>query len=548
MGNRHIWPWALGAWLVFAACALWLTRAGVSLDTDSAMRLVQVRDLAGGQAWFDTVQHRMNTPYGLAMHWSRLVDAPLALLALVSERFAETVWPLGLCLAVLLLLARLGLALGGDRCGRAAAIAVLALALLCTETYAPFTPGDIDHHGLQLALMLAALVGLVEQRPRLAAAAVALGLGVGLEVLPYAMAACVLAALWLRGDLPKARAFGVTLAATAAMLWLATTANPYRFTPACDTYSLFYAVLLVAGGAGLAAISLLPGRRMAALAGLAAALLLLAALADPGCFAGPYAGLDPRMQRLFFARINEAHPVWDFFRLAPSQVVGGYLYAAFALAMTGLAPASRGRVAVLVLAAIALAVATFQYRAVPFAILFALPGLAAALTRLFERRSIVWLAAAILVCSGGAFTLAGALAEGQDRVALRVMAFHAQEDCGSKKAMAALQALPQGRVAGFVDQGPAILAYTGDTAIAGPYHRDAAGILDTYAIFTGADPRAILKRRGIDYLMTCRAAPDWDFYRRKGGLLAQLAAGRVPPWLTPEGRTGHVQVYRVLEN
>ena len=58
-----------------------------------------------------------------------------------------------------------------------------------------------------------------------------------------------------------------------------------------------------------------------------------------------------------------------------------------------------------------------------FALLFALPGLAAALAALTRQRSIVWLAAALLLASGGAFTLAGALAEGPDRVAARAMRF-----------------------------------------------------------------------------------------------------------------------------
>src|SRR3954470_2948132 len=115
MGNRSALLWPLAAGAVFAACALWLTRGGLSLDTDSAMRLVQVRDLLAGQSWFDTVQHRLNTPYGLPMHWSRLVDAPLALLSLVSERLALIAWPLLLFAALLSLLARLAERLGGHR-------------------------------------------------------------------------------------------------------------------------------------------------------------------------------------------------------------------------------------------------------------------------------------------------------------------------------------------------------------------------------------------------------------------------------------------------
>jgi hypothetical protein len=56
-------------------------------DTDDAMRLVQVLDLLGGQGWFDKVQHRFMPPAGVASHWSRLVDAPLALGILALRPF-----------------------------------------------------------------------------------------------------------------------------------------------------------------------------------------------------------------------------------------------------------------------------------------------------------------------------------------------------------------------------------------------------------------------------------------------------------------------------
>src|SRR3954465_13680196 len=49
-------------------------------DNDDAMRLVEVRDFLTGQGWFDTVQHRYLPPAGASMHWSRFVDAPIALL------------------------------------------------------------------------------------------------------------------------------------------------------------------------------------------------------------------------------------------------------------------------------------------------------------------------------------------------------------------------------------------------------------------------------------------------------------------------------------
>jgi hypothetical protein len=543
MGNRALLFWPLAAWLLFAGLALWLTHGSVSvsstLDTDSAMRLAEVRDLVAGQGWFDTIQHRMNTPYGLPMHWSRAVDAPLALLCLISERFALIAWPLLLFAALLLLLARLA-----DRlAGRRALIAVLVLALLSPALYGTFTPGNIDHHGLQLVLMLTMLLGLVEQRPRLTAIAISISLAVGLETLPYALVAI---ALSLRSP-DRSRRFGLTLAAGALLLLAATTADPYRWTPVCDTYSLFYGVLLGVGGLGAAAISFLPRHRLPALGMLAVGLLAVAALLNPVCLAGPYAGLDGRLQSLFFDRINEAHPVWVFFHLSPSETIGGYVYALLALALCLVAPLGRARTIVVALSAVALAVATLQYRATPFALVFVLPGLAAALASLTENAGLreARLAVLLLIANSAGFFLAASLLEGERKVSQRAMAFDAQQDCGHEQDMTVLKSLPPGRVAGFVDQGPAILAYTRHSAIAGPYHRNAAGILDSYEIFAGKDPRAVLDRRGIDYLMTCRAAPDWDFYRARDGLVTALARGDAPDWLLAAGTNGDVTVYRI---
>ena len=53
-------------------------RLPLILDTDDAMRLTEVRDFLAGQNWFDLVQHRLNTPYGGLIHWSRLIDLPEA--------------------------------------------------------------------------------------------------------------------------------------------------------------------------------------------------------------------------------------------------------------------------------------------------------------------------------------------------------------------------------------------------------------------------------------------------------------------------------------
>src|SRR5690348_13799793 len=61
----------------------------VGEDSDDVMRLVQVRDLIAGQGWFDLTQHRLGLEGGTPMHWSRLVDLPIAALILFFRLFLD---------------------------------------------------------------------------------------------------------------------------------------------------------------------------------------------------------------------------------------------------------------------------------------------------------------------------------------------------------------------------------------------------------------------------------------------------------------------------
>src|SRR3954452_14790108 len=58
--------------LIKASAVLDVWRTGSFIDTDDAMRLVQVRDLLAGQSWFDLTATRLDPP-GTLMHWSRVV-------------------------------------------------------------------------------------------------------------------------------------------------------------------------------------------------------------------------------------------------------------------------------------------------------------------------------------------------------------------------------------------------------------------------------------------------------------------------------------------
>ena len=99
------------AWLMVALMLLlvhWPQTAETLLDTDDAMRLVEMRAWLNGSGllsgWYDLHQSRLQPPGGVDMHWSRLIDAGLAgsvrVLSICSpisadaERLMRAWWPL----------------------------------------------------------------------------------------------------------------------------------------------------------------------------------------------------------------------------------------------------------------------------------------------------------------------------------------------------------------------------------------------------------------------------------------------------------------------
>ena len=236
-------------------------------DNDSLLRLVEVRDLIGGQGWFDLHQYRMGPPGGFVMHWSRLVDAPIAAIVLAvsavsgklatGEAAALMVWPTLLMAAALTFMLRIVRAVGDDW-------ALLPALIICAAALhfgGVFAPGDIDHHNFQLTLTLAAMTALITGRSYVAGiaagAACAAMLAVGMETLPYvAVAGLTASATYLLGGRPaaaKAAGFGIGLAGGGLFAFMATVPAGSWLAPQCDAYSLPQFAVAVMSGLGLAA-------------------------------------------------------------------------------------------------------------------------------------------------------------------------------------------------------------------------------------------------------------------------------------------------------
>ena len=106
----------------------------------------------------------MNPPYGANIHWSRLVDLPIAGLILLlrpvlggagAERWAVAIAPL---LPYLLLLFSLALTARRLIDPRAYPLAFIAV-FFAGSTNGMFMPERIDHHGWQLALLALSMSG-----------------------------------------------------------------------------------------------------------------------------------------------------------------------------------------------------------------------------------------------------------------------------------------------------------------------------------------------------------------------------------------------------
>ena len=317
-----------GLWLL---ASVWLV-AGVAdgvatlrlPDSDDNLRLLQVRDWIAGQDWFDLRQHRLAPAGGADIHWTRLVDLPLAGVILLlrplvgagaAEMAAVVLVPLITLFAAMLLVALIARRLIAPESWAFAA----AVLLMASPAVGMMTPLRIDHHGWQIVLLLAMLLGLVIPRRiaggALAGLAVAASLAIGVEMLPYLALGILLAVLgWIAdpAETPRLRAFTATLG-LATMFALAVFVPPgARFAFACDALSASYAGPLLLGAALLFAASCLPLARRAARLGAAliaggAAVVLLAA--SPLCVIDPYHAVDPDARRLWLDTVSEALPL-----------------------------------------------------------------------------------------------------------------------------------------------------------------------------------------------------------------------------------------------
>ena len=177
---------------------------------------MQVRALLHGQGWYDLRDYRMNPPFGANIHWSRLVDLPIAGLILglrpflggaAAERWAVAIAPM---IPYLLLLYSVALTARRLHCSRRLSASLPRPVLRAVEQRDVLAGADRPS---RLAARTARAQHHLDRRPEQGRAAgscsgfrTALSLAIGLEMIIYLAFAGVAMVLFWVEDADERRA------------------------------------------------------------------------------------------------------------------------------------------------------------------------------------------------------------------------------------------------------------------------------------------------------------------------------------------------------
>ncbi|MEP6239845.1 hypothetical protein [Erythrobacter sp.] len=557
--------WALVS--AFLIAINWNTIASLHFsDPDDILRLIQVRDLLGGQNWFDVSQARIDAPGGgTAMHWSRLVDLPLALVILVltplmgsamAETAAIVIVPLITLACVMVLASRIAWRLWGDEEATLTALVIV----ISIPVLFQLSPMRIDHHGWQLVCALAAVNGLLSRSAVRAGwiigASFAAWLSISIEGLPLAaITFAVLAFRWLRD--PKAHVWLVSAIQSLALVSAALFAVTRGFSDLAAYCDAISPVHLTMFGWGALCLTLLAqparvplGLRLAgfALAGGGALAMMLSAA--PQCASGGgFAQVDPLVADIWLSNVLEGRPLWEQVLAIALQYLAAPLIAIYA-SLQLMARSHEGlrefwRDYALIIAG-ALAISVFVARTGAAACVLASPLVAWQLRRwmktirmmespLPRMAAMVGVACALLpavpaVLLTSAMPVRASVGGAAD-VPLRVA------DCRVQDAAVTLNELPQGEIYALLDIAPELLLVSDHSVVATGHHRGhkAMKVLIETAIGTTDNARETLRRRGSSYVAICPALYETRTYESIApeGFVPQLANGNVPEWLEP---------------
>ena len=563
--------WKRITFLVWVLVCLWWVYSGWDQirwfglgDTDDNMRIMQVRALLHGQGWYDLRDYRMNPPFGANIHWSRLVDLPIAGLILglrpfiggaAAERWACAIAPM---LPYLLLLYSIGLTARRLLGPTAYLLAFLAL-IFAQSNNGMFAPDRIDHHGWQLALLGLSIASIAD--PKKLRGGILLGLSsafsmaIGMEMIIYlAIAGVAMVLFWVDDVEERDRllAYAVTLGGSTAFCFLVFSSND-NWNAVCDALSPVWLSDALIGSALMLALAWVsPGdwkRRLGLALAAGAIIAAFHALTWPQCLSRPE-NISPEVDRLWLRYVKEARPFYThgwrtatlIMTLPVTGLVGWGLLTWWRWGDRDL----RRRVIGSALPCLAATLLLFwQTRTGPASQMLAVVGCAALIWIIVPRswnsaNSTVRIAITVLVfvigCGAVVPFAVGFIPE--DPPTKREIAIgKANRLCGTLWGLHQVAIQPKGVVMTFVDLGPRLITLTHHDAIAGPYHRNGEQIADVMKFWRGSADQAhqIAGKYHANYVLSCPNSSTTTIFEAETpkGFYAQLERNQIPNWLMP---------------
>jgi hypothetical protein len=546
---------------------------------DDLTRLLSVRDLLAGQAWFDTTQYNFVPPEGVSLHWSRYVDVGIVGLQWVlglfleaadAERWSVAIWPVFLFLLFGFISAGTMIRLYGFQA------ATFTLLLLITTGVLPlnyFAIGRIDHHNVQMVLMLVSAVLLTKEKQfilnsTLAGSFAALSLAVGLEGLLFFLVAGMFllwhAILGTSGGRDQFFGFGLGIGVLTPLLYVGQISSAQWMQHHCDALSppllwstsvaflfslIFYGIV--------PHLKTVPKRSLVALALLTASIFVLwPQLA--ACAEGPYGQLPDDLRRLALGKILEARPVTEvpvgiITHLLPTlaclfiavyvltivnplmydraALKGGWLFVSLlAVTTAGLMFQVRFAVLVFVVMPLVFGFTVSMLLKAPLAsggrIRIILLGFL--LLTVLLNLPVAALTYKLTNFLDSTATVTQAVAKSKDNTIGTTK--QRESLCRSSEVLIDLNKIPSGRVLSPINLGPAIALHTHHTALSAPYHRSVVAMENGFRVM-GLPEEAFLdalQTVNADFLLICQG-----FNYGSNAITSDLAVGHTRDWAEP---------------
>ncbi|MDD3288244.1 MAG: hypothetical protein PHX43_04470 [Alphaproteobacteria bacterium] len=575
-------------WGYFIFCALFNPYSSILQgnlpDTDDYSYLNQTLDWLQGQSWFDNIQHRLAPPDGVAIHFTRIIQIPIAVLILLfkltgipwtgAATLAAVVWP-PLLLAAFLISLRWAAALFLPREWTRI---TSYISLFCISLLFLFLPGHLDHHGVEAILVILAFGSAVRmiQHPDCVKWGVwtgfllALALAIALEVLPWLLVISSFIGMWLmiKGRI-AARAgmtFGLTLYLASAF-FLAIYKRPEAWFEAdILSYSIVYVILTACIAICCVGVALIGRAWLRYFVGTTLSLVLAAVffLNFPDLISGPYGAMDKELAELFFGNISEAAALIESH--SAEFIIVSMLFPLLALG-AGLVflYKSKGNdcwlwsLSVYLLGGALILAVFYQVRLFAYAQLFSIIPLAVLLHRgwsavgeRYRGRSRFWAEIALVLLVGPLpMVFIPAMFDGRP-FNTGIGMFPVQRQY-NKCEMHVLESVLRSHkyygdkslvIMNMIDTGPELIFRSAHKAIAAPYHSNVRGNKDSLRFFSTKNPEEaeeIARRNNASLIVMCRYIPEMYLNDRKPGAVTIGADGKIN--LSPDSSMAEKLIY-----